>query len=141
MSANRADDKEVLSFEQRYLLNSANMTSENEDCGFVRSGDPLEIGRQAVTFGRNILAQTPSGFELQPRLFVNDPWELVGDAIQRHYELAQIGMRHNHFGDKLRTIFVPQRTVANWRCNPSFLYYAFLNLSKAYAVAKGNTER
>jgi len=49
----------------------------------LRNGDPVRVGREIVTFGRNILVQTGAGFELQHRFFVNDPWEPMAEAIAR----------------------------------------------------------
>jgi hypothetical protein len=51
----------------------------------LRSGDPLRVGQEAVKYGRNIyiLAQKGATFEIQHRFFVNDPWELIAEAIAR----------------------------------------------------------
>ena len=47
----------------------------------IRAGDFLQIGYETVSFGRNTIAQTGSAFTVQRRLFVNDPWELIAEAI------------------------------------------------------------
>src|SRR5208282_1039638 len=49
----------------------------------LRAGDPLRVGREEVTFGRNILPKNGTVYELQHRLFVNDPWELMAEAVAR----------------------------------------------------------
>ncbi len=49
----------------------------------LRVGLPLKIGREWVPFGRNVIAPTDSTFELQHRLFVNDPWAVIAEAIHR----------------------------------------------------------
>src|SRR5271157_2210978 len=51
--------------------------------GGKRAGDRLRIGREEVTFGRNVVVPTGSGYVLQPRFFVNDPWALIAEAIAR----------------------------------------------------------
>src|SRR5205807_2832557 len=59
-------------------MNSAKTTPK-----LARKGEAMRVGREAVAFGRNILLQQGSTFELQHRLFVNDPWELIAEAIAR----------------------------------------------------------
>ena len=45
-----------------------------------RNGERLRLGRERVNYGRNIIHSTN---QLQPRLFVNAPWELIAEAIAR----------------------------------------------------------
>jgi len=49
----------------------------------IRAGDPLQFGHETVSFGRNAIARAGSAFTLQHRFFVNDPWELIAEAIHR----------------------------------------------------------
>ena len=49
----------------------------------LRKGEPLRVGRKTVTFGRNILHFDGKSFALRLRMFVNDPWELLAEAITR----------------------------------------------------------
>jgi len=103
-----------------------------------RVGQRLRIGREEVVFGRNILRRAASGYSLQPRLFVNDPWALIAEAIARCPEgrprdIAQSFRRQAE--DYFRAATVGREVAVR----PVLLYYAFLNLSKAYAFVKGST--
>jgi hypothetical protein len=115
------------------------MASTTQNAGFIRSGDPLQMGREPVYFGRNIVAQINSGFELQHRLFVNDPWELIAEAIQRALPSSRNRNIAQSFRRQAEDYFRAATTGRELAVRPVLLYYAFLNLSKAYAVARGNT--
>lgn len=105
----------------------------------IRAGDQLQIGREWVSFGRNIVVRTGSTFTLQHRLFVNDPWALIADAI--HQALPDDRARDiaHSFRRQAEDYFRAATIGRELAVRPVLLYYAFLNLSKAYAVAKGNT--
>jgi|SRR5580704_6153864 hypothetical protein len=103
-----------------------------------RKGDPLRVGREAVTFGRNILLPSGTAFELQHRLFVNDPWELMAEAIARAVPQGKVRDIAQSFRRQAEDYFRAATTGRELAVRPVLLYYAFLNLSKAYGVAKGN---
>jgi hypothetical protein len=71
-------------------------------------------------------------------LFVNDPWELIAESIHR----AVPDLRVRDIAHSIRrqaTDYFRTATVADeLAVRPVLLYYAFLNLSKAFAIAKGN---
>jgi hypothetical protein len=75
---------------------------------------------------------------LQHRLFVNDPWELMAEAI--HRALPDGGRRDvaHSFRRQAEDYFRAATVGRELAVRPVLLYYAFLNLSKAYAIAKGN---
>jgi hypothetical protein len=106
----------------------------------IRPGDPLELGREPVSFGRNILVQTGPTFALQPRLFVNDPWELIAEGIQRALPDTRTRDIAQAFRRQAEDYFRAATIGRDVGVRPVLLYYAFLNLSKAYAIAKGNTK-
>jgi len=103
-----------------------------------RSGDPLRVGREPVTYGRNILLQKGTTFEIQHRFFVNDPWELITEAIARAVVPGKTRDIAQSFRRQAEDYFRAATTGRELAVRPVLLYYAFLNLSKAYRVANGN---
>jgi len=104
-----------------------------------RVGDRLRIGREEAAFGRNAVAPTGSGYVLQSRFFVNDPWALIAEAIARSppgrpRDIAQ------SFRRQAEDYFRAASVVQDVAVRPVLLYYAFLNLSKAFAIVRGNTK-
>jgi hypothetical protein len=103
-----------------------------------RPGESLKIGREIVSYGRNILEVQGSIFKLQHRLFVNDPWELIAEAIARAVKPGHTRDVAQSFRLQAEDYFRAATSVRELAVKPVLLYYAFLNLSKAYAVAKNN---
>ena len=97
----------------------------------------MRVGREAVAFGRNILLQQGSTFELQHRLFVNDPWELIAEAIARTVPSAKTRDIAQSFRRQAEDYFRAATAGRELAVRPVLLYYAFLNLAKAYGIAKG----
>lgn len=106
----------------------------------LRSGDPLRIGLETVSFGRNILAPSGATFVLQPRLVVNDPWELIAEAVHRAISVPRIRAIAHSFRRQAQDYFQAATISRETVVRPVLLYYAFLNLAKSYAVAKGNVK-
>ena len=106
----------------------------------LRHNDHLLIRRELVDYGRNIILEAGGSYTLQRRLFVNDPWELIAEAIARavsnkkHRDLAQ------SFRRQAEDYFNVATTARELATRPVLFYYAFLNLSKAFGLAKGNTK-
>ena len=117
----------------------AHMASKARPPVPIRAGGPLQIGREWASFGRNILARTGSTFTLQHRLFVNDPWAIIADAIHRALPDGRSRDIAHSFRRQAEDYFRAATIGRELAVRPVLLYYAFLNLSKAYAVAKGNT--
>ena len=113
-------------------------TSKAKPKASLRSGDPLRVGREPVTYGRNVLMQNGSAFELQHRFFVNEPWELLAEAIARAVAPGKTRDIAQSFRRQAEDYFRAATTGRELAVRPVLLYYAFLNLSKAYGVAKGN---
>src|SRR5215469_16964759 len=105
----------------------------------LRKGEPLNIGRESVIFGRNILQHDGKIYSLQHRMFVNDPWELMAEAIARAVPAGKTRDIAQSFRRQAEDYFRAATTGRELAVRPVLLYYAFLNLSKAYGVAKGNT--
>jgi len=104
----------------------------------LRPGDPVRVERELVTYGRNILIQSGSSFELQHRFFVNEPWELMAEAIARAVAPGKTRNIAQSFRRQAEDYFRAATTGRELAVRPVLLYYAFLNLSKAYGVAKKN---
>jgi hypothetical protein len=104
----------------------------------LRVGDPLRVGREVAIYGRNILLQKGATFELQHRFFVNDPWELIAEAIARAVTVRKTRDIAQSFRRQAEDYFRAATTAREIAVRPVLFYYAFLNLSKAYGVAKGN---
>ena len=104
----------------------------------LRNGDVLRIGRESVSFARHMLARRGPVYALQHRLFVNDPWELIAEAI--HRALPNQRSRHiaHSFRRQAEDYFRTATIGRELAVRPVLLYYAFLNLSKAYALTQGN---
>jgi hypothetical protein len=112
---------------------------DNSKTTAVRSGDPLKIGRETVKYGRNILgSETPYG--LQHRLFVNDPWELIAEAIHRSLPNNRVRDTAHSFRRQAQDYFRAATVADDLAVRPVLLYYAFLNLSKAFAMGKGTVQ-
>jgi len=105
----------------------------------MRPGEPLRIGRETVSFGRNIVSKRGVAFTLNHRFFVNDPWELIAEAIHRALPDGRTRDIAHSFRRQAEDYFRGATVGRELAVRPVLLYYAFLNLSKAYAVAKGNT--
>ena len=106
----------------------------------TRPGDPLRVAREAISYGRNVVAKKDALFTVRHRLFVNDPWELIAEAIHRALpESRERDIAHS-FRRQAEDYFRGATVGRELAVRPVLLYYAFLNLSKAYAVAKGNTQ-
>src|ERR1700733_1755759 len=106
----------------------------------ARPGLPIRVGREEVTYGRNILLQSGSTFELQHRFFVNDPWELLAEAIARAVLPGKNRDIAQSFRRQAEDYFRAATTGRELAVRPVLLYYAFLNLSKAYVVTMGSTK-
>lgn len=85
------------------------------------------------------MVQTSAGFELRHRFFVNDPWELMAEAIARSVPSGISRDIAQSFRRQAEDYFRAATTGREIAVRPVLLYYAFLNLSKAYGIAKGNT--
>lgn len=103
-----------------------------------REGDLLRVGREDVTFGRNILLYKGSAFKLQHRMFVNDPWELLAEAITRAVKDRKAADIAHSFRRQAADYFRAATGGRELAVKPVLLYYGFLNLSKAYGLVKGN---
>jgi hypothetical protein len=103
-----------------------------------RNGDLLRDRRETVAYGRNTVTRTGSRFTLQHRLFVNDPWELIAEAIARALPAGRMRDVTQSFRRQAEDYFQAATVGRELAVRPVLLYYAFLNLAKAYAVVKGN---
>jgi hypothetical protein len=106
----------------------------------IRDGDPLQIGPETVSFGRNAITRTGSPFRVQHRFFVNDPWELIAEAIHRDLPPGRTRDVAHSFRRQAEDYFRAATIGRELAVRPVLFYYAFLNLSKAYAVARGNAQ-
>jgi len=114
------------------------MSSKTKNSELLRPGVGLRLGRELASFGRNILKQGSSGLTLQHRLFVKDPWELIAEAIHRSVRDVRTRDIAHSFRRQAEDYFRAATIGREIAVQPVLLYYAFLNLSKAYAIAKGN---
>lgn len=114
------------------------MVSSQQSTDTMRKGIPLLIGREPVSLGRNILVRSEKGFEYQYRLFVNDPWELITEAVVRAMQRRRVKDIALSFVRQAQDYFRAAAVVRELAVSPVLYYYAFLNLSKAYALSKGN---
>jgi hypothetical protein len=104
-----------------------------------RDGDAVKVGREVLHYERNLLHQTGGSFELRQRFFVNDPWELMAEAIARAAPVGRPRDIAQSFRRQAEDYFRAATTGRELAVRPVLLYYAFLNLSKAFAIARGNT--
>lgn len=103
----------------------------------ARAGDPFQIRKEWVSYGRNIVVR--NGSDLQHRIFVNDPWAVIAEAIHRALPEGRSRDIAHSFRRQAEDYFRAATIGRELPVRPVLLYYAFLNLSKAYAVAKRNT--
>jgi hypothetical protein len=114
------------------------MASKAKVAAPVRSALPLKIGREWISFGRNLVTPTGSAFALQHRLFVSDPWAVIAEAIHRALPDDRTRDIAHSFRRQAEDYFRAANIGRELAVRPVLLYYAFLNLAKAYTVAKGN---
>jgi hypothetical protein len=112
--------------------------TESKKPSHPRTGEALQIGREIVSFGRNIISATSTGFTLEHRLFVNDPWELIAEAIARAVPAVKNRDIAQSFRRQAQDYFRAATVSSELPVRPVLLYYAFLNLSKAYLISKGS---
>jgi len=115
------------------------MASKAKPPVVFRNGAPLRIGREWVSYARNVVAPGAATFKLQHRFFVNDPWAIIADAIHRALPDGRTRDIAHSFRRQAEDYFRAATIGHELAVRPVLLYYAFLNLSKAYAVARGNT--
>ena len=115
------------------------MATTSKPIASFREGSPLEIGRETAFWGRNAIARTKSGLSLQHRLFTNDPWAMISEGIHRTLPKGRTRDIAHSFERQAEDYFRAATAGRELAVRPLLLYYAFLNLSKAYAVTKGNT--
>lgn len=106
----------------------------------ARAGSPLYVSHQHVSFSLWPTVRQTRRYKLQPRIFTSDPWALMAEGIaefcpKKSIEAAQA------FRGQAEDFF--DAAIANGSRNigakPLLLYYAFLNLSKAYLLTWGHS--
>lgn len=114
------------------------MVPSNKPTAIFREGDPLRVGRENVSFGRHIIVQTNSGWALQHRLFVNDPWAMIAEGVHRALPKGRTRNLAHSFRQQAEDYFRAATVGREMAVRPVLLYYAFMNLGKAYAVTRRN---
>lgn len=115
------------------------MSSKSKTIPNEHVGHALQIGHEVVSFGRNVVLKQGSAFKLQHRLFVNDPWELIAEAIARAPVDSKTKDIAQSFRRQAEDYFTAATLGSELAVRPVLLYYAFLNLAKAYGISKGNS--
>jgi hypothetical protein len=92
-----------------------------------RSGEILRIGGEIVSYSRNALATRNGAFELEHRLFVNDPWELIAEALARAAKPGRTRDVAQSFRRQAEDYFRVATTGRELAVKPVLLYYAFLS--------------
>jgi hypothetical protein len=105
-----------------------------------RKGELLRVRRGTVAYGRNAVTQSGSLFTLQHRLFLNDPWELIAEAIARELPDGKMRDVTQSFRRQAEDYFRAATVARELAVRPVLLYYAFLNLAKAYAIVEGKPD-
>ncbi len=111
------------------MVSFRGMASRKTTEALKRVGDRLQVGPETVTFGRNILSQDGAASQLQPRFFVNDPWELMAEAIARAVLPGKARDVAQSFRLQAEDYFRAATSGREQAVRPVLLYYAFLNLS------------
>jgi hypothetical protein len=102
------------------------MRSKSKAPPALRPGEPLKIGREVAVFGRNAIAADGSSFVVQHRFFVNDPWELLAEAIHRAVPSGRTRDIAHSFRRQAEDYFGAATTGRELAVRPVLLYYAFL---------------
>lgn len=116
------------------------MATNAKSGAVFREGKLLRIGREFVSFGRNMVIPTDAGFALQHRVFVNDPWAMIAEGIHRGLPKGRTREIAHSFRNQAEEYFVAATTGRELSVRPVLLYYSFLNLAKAYALSRGSTK-
>jgi hypothetical protein len=103
-----------------------------------RDGDSLSIGDEFARFGRHSVALSKSGRALQHRLFTTDPWAMIAEGVHRSLLKGRAREIAHSFLSQAEDFFRAATAARELAVRPLLLYYAFLNLAKAFAVSKGN---
>lgn len=114
------------------------MRSSHKPQEAIRLGQSLQIGDEPVYFRKYLLSRDRRPFQVQHRLFLSDPWELMGETI--HTSLPRGGRARDIAQSFRRQAEDYYRAAASAReigVRPVLFYYAFLNLAKAYAITRG----
>jgi hypothetical protein len=104
----------------------------------ARDGSVLKVNNQEISFSLWPTVRETRRFKLQPRIFTSDPWALMAEGIadicpKKSKEAAHaFRAQAEDFYDA--AIAMGSRNIG---AKPLLLYYAFLNLSKAYLLTWG----
>lgn len=97
--------------------------------------EPLVIRGLQVSYSRQMVDQRTGSVEIRSRWFVNDPWELIAHAISKALPAGRDRDAAQSFRLQAEDYFHASTTGRELAVKPVLLYYAFLNLAKAYGVS------
>jgi hypothetical protein len=104
----------------------------------ARIGTPLVVKEALVEFSYFPTAKTVRRAGLQAKAYTTDAWSVI------HAVVRQIGKNTNRanavaFAEQAHEFYSAALSNSTARAKPLLLYYAFLNLTKALCLCRGNT--
>ena len=97
--------------------------------------EPLVIRGLQVSYSRQMVDQRTGSVRMRSRWFVNDPWELIAHAISKALPAGRDRDAAQSFRLQAEDYFHASTIGRELAVKPVLLYYAFLNLAKAYGVS------
>ena len=102
-----------------------------------RTGRRLVISGQPVSFSLWPTRKGVRGYVLQPEVLSNSPWDVIEYRIKEKYGArSKIRKACLSFLEQAKNFYFASQTF-NLSSRPLLLYYAFLNLAKAYILYSG----
>ena len=101
-----------------------------------RTGDPMLVLNHEVEFSFWPMAQDTRRFSLQSRLFASDPLNIIEQVVNRDCPVPVKPVALAYL-EQARDFFAASQFGAVRAARPLLIYYAFMNLAKAFVLTKG----
>lgn len=102
-----------------------------------RQGEPLVTKGYTVPFSFWPTKKTGSRCSLNTRVFTNDPWLIITNSIKEKIKVPDRKLEALAYCEQSQDFFRSAQIARVSAAKPILLYYAFLNLAKAYILLKG----
>jgi hypothetical protein len=100
-----------------------------------REGQPMQVRHHTVEFSFWPMARDTRRFGLQSRIFASDPINIIEQAVNRDCPVAAKPLALAYV-EQARDFFAASQLGAVRAARPLLIYYAFMNLAKAFVLTK-----
>ncbi len=101
-----------------------------------RTGEALKIKGRNISFSFHPTVQRGRRYGLQPRVFIADPWRSIKSSIQENCPRRLVDQA-SAFIEQAEDFYLSAQSSNAIASKPLLLYYAFLNLGKAFVLHTG----